>query len=157
MRQASAIGLIILIAIAVGISFYGLWRGEHRDEIENGRRYGFPVPNGATEIRVYDSDGREVTPPQLRDPRTVAEILDKLKQAPRSYFGDPEPMGALYEVRFLGGSEPSAFKLNDLRPSPSSLGGKIYPRNPGRDEVWQLPSNVISLLVDTAEPAGLTA
>ncbi|MBW5446136.1 hypothetical protein GE107_08690 [Cohnella sp. CFH 77786] len=155
MRQVRAAGLVAIIAVAVVLVFYGLWQREHRDDYENKRRFGFPVVEGVTEIRVLVGEGKR-SAREIKDRRIVEDALRQLKQARRSFFEDPEPAGVRYRVQFFleGREEPKTFELNDLRGSGHSNIGKIYPQNPERNEVWMLPASLVGLLVDTAEPAG---
>ncbi|MBB6671784.1 hypothetical protein [Cohnella nanjingensis] len=151
MRPAYGIVLAIVVAIGMGIAYYGLWMGEHREEYASRRTQGFPVVSGVTSVVVLDEAGEIVR--TIDGEVGIAELLKRLGQAPRSYFGDPEQSGRMYRVELHGGGGTSVYELNDLRGSGSSIDGKIYPQNPGRDEVWELSGDLLARLVDRAAPA----
>lgn len=151
MRPAGVAAFAILVVAAIGIAFYGLWMNEHGNELAYRENHGFPIPAGVMSVDVQNELGR--THASLDDATSIAYLMKQLAEAPRSYFGDPEPSGTLYRVEMRrGDGRTLVYMLNDLR----TMGGsqvKIYPENPGRNEVWELAGEVLAMLIDRAEPA----
>ncbi|MCC3374131.1 hypothetical protein [Cohnella sp. REN36] len=155
MRPAAMAAFAILVVAAMGIAFYGLWMNEHGNEQVYREKHGFPIPAGVTSVVVLDEAGRAHV--SLDDATSIGYLMKQLAEAPRSYFGDPEPSGTLYRVEMRrGDGRTLVYMLSDLR----TMGGsqvKLYPENPGRNEVWELSGGVISMLIDRAEPASQQA
>ncbi|CAM3954783.1 hypothetical protein COLU111180_16400 [Cohnella lubricantis] len=153
-RSIITIVTTLLLAVAAGISFVGIWQREHPGEKLFGKPEATLKIVGVTSIRVYEiqRDGTEMIN-DIEDGDTIVEILSKLSSAQRTFFGDPEPMGQLYQVEFVQGSASEVYELNDLRGTGSTFQAKIYPQHPERDEVWLVPPGVLDELVVKAAPA----
>jgi len=136
------------------MAFYGLWERERPAPVRSSlSSHGFPSLAGVVALSVSPVDGTAPTSKFL-EKSELAELLGQLAQATPSYFGDPEPLGRLYEVRMTDEEgEVRMFELNDLRGTGSRIAGKMYPVHPGRDEVWALPPALIGRLVDSAQPS----
>lgn len=155
LKRSIAAAVIFLLAAAVGIAFVGLWQREHPGKPLIGKSDAFPMIHGVTSIRVLEihREGAELIH-VVEDQSVIADTLSKLTRAQRASFGDPEPLGQLYQVEFSQGSKSLIYELNDLRGTGSTIQAKIYPKNPQPGEVWLLPPDVLDRLVAKAAPAG---
>lgn len=153
-RSIAAAVVVLLLAAAAGIAFIGIWQREHPGEKLIGKSDAFPRITGVTSIRVLEvhREGNELIN-EIEDAGAIADTLAMLARAQRTSFGDPEPLGQLYQVEFRQGSRSLIYEINDLRGTGSTIQGKIYPQNPQPGEVWYMPQDAIDRLVVKAEPA----
>ncbi|MBB6634112.1 hypothetical protein [Cohnella thailandensis] len=149
-RTAGYVCLGLAVLTAMGMVFFFLMVREHEEDRERERL--FPWPERVASVRVLNSDGTERLR-EFRDAGQLEEVKKRLGIIPRTYFEEPEPSGTLYRIELLGDDEREAvvFLLSDLRESGG--GGKIYPPNPEKNEVWKLSPDTVGYLVDAAEPA----
>ncbi|WP_123041702.1 hypothetical protein [Cohnella candidum] len=152
MRHAYAWIAGVLAAAAIGFMFSALLSRQESGEGALAPISGFPKLAPVREIAVH-RDGEDTAATRLiGDPERIRKILDGLAAAPRSHFDDPEFMGTMYVIEIKRGDHANRFFLNDLRGTGSYLGGKIYPENPDRDEVWSLPADLVGLIAGSVTP-----
>ncbi|TJY40991.1 hypothetical protein E5161_14855 [Cohnella pontilimi] len=147
MRRAGVWMLLVMgLGAVVTLVFYQLWLNEHRGELAFKAAHGFPNLDPVTSIEVSSTEGMIVRP-AIQDQAAIANIMTELRNAPRTYFGDPEPSGTLYRISIHVSKRVHKFELNDMRSPGSRVSGKIYPVDGGPKEVWQVSAQWIEKLL----------
>jgi len=110
---------------------------------------GIPLSKDIQSIAVLDFDGNLVA--EHREPDEINELLQGMKKARRSFIGDPEQSGDLYEIVISGNGKSRTFSVNDLRTT-NTLGAsvKLYATLPSEKSAraWALNTDWMQLLLN---------